>query len=210
MGVLRERMATALRLRGMSPVTQRMSLACGRRFAASHHRSPAAVNATAVRAFLDHRLRDRHLRPATLRVYGAALRVLYDATLGRPEVLRAIPYPRGVPEHVPTILSPAAVAHLLGAVPSLTHRALGMAAYGAGLRVSERCALTAADIDRARMRMQVREGKGATDRYVMRSPRVLATLRTYWRQRSRSRCSRGGRRPPRPQSPPPGGRSSTT
>jgi hypothetical protein len=62
MGVLRDRMATELRLRGMSPVTQRMYLACVRRFAAYHHRSPEALGEPEVRAFLDHLLRDRRMR----------------------------------------------------------------------------------------------------------------------------------------------------
>ncbi len=43
MGVLHDRMATDLRLRGMSPVTQRMYLRCARALAAYHHRSPAAL-----------------------------------------------------------------------------------------------------------------------------------------------------------------------
>jgi hypothetical protein len=50
MGVLRERKATELRLRGRSPVTQRMYLACVRRFAAYHRRSPVALGAAEVRA----------------------------------------------------------------------------------------------------------------------------------------------------------------
>jgi integrase/recombinase XerD len=123
------------------------------------------------------------MRPATLRVYGAALRSLYDATLGRPEVMRRVPYPRRAPEHVPEILSPAEVAQLLGALRSLKHRARVMTAYGAGLRVNELCALTAEDIDSARMLVRVRDGKGAKDRYVMLRPRLLATLRASWRQR---------------------------
>jgi site-specific recombinase XerD len=176
-------MATELRLRGMSPITQRMYLGCVERFAAYHHRSPAAVGEPEVRAFLDHLLRDRGMRPTTLRVYGAALRFLYDTTLERPEVMRRIPYPRGVPARLPDVLSQAEVAHLLAAAPSLKHRAMMMAAYGAGLRVSELCALTAEDIDSARMLVRVRDGKGAKDRYVMLSPRLLATLRAYWRQR---------------------------
>jgi site-specific recombinase XerD len=143
MGVLRERMAADLRRRGMSPVTQRMYLACVRRFAAYHHRSPAALGETAVRAFLDHLVRDRRMSPATLRVHGAALRFLYDVTLSRPDVVRRVPYPRHVPERLPEILSPAEVEQLLGALRSLKHRAMVMAAYGAGLRVSELCALTA-------------------------------------------------------------------
>jgi site-specific recombinase XerD len=160
-------MATDLRLRGMSPVTQRMYLACVRRFAAYHHRSPTALGETEVRAFLDHLVRERRMSPATLRVYGAALRFLYHGTLGRPDVVRRVPYPRRVPERLPEILSPAEVEQLLGALRSLKHRAMVMVAYGAGLRVSELCALTATDIDSARMLIRVRAGKGDKDRYVM-------------------------------------------
>jgi site-specific recombinase XerD len=99
------------------------------------------------------------------------------------EVVERIHYPRRVTERVPEILSPGEVAQLLGAVRRLKHRALLMVAYGAGLRVSELCALRAADIDRARMVIRVRAGKGDKDRYVMLSPTLLATLRAYWRER---------------------------
>jgi site-specific recombinase XerD len=56
-----------------------------------------------------------------------------------------------------------------------------MACYGAGLRISEAVALKIADIDSARMLLRVQQGKGAKDRYVMLSPRLLAVLRAYWR-----------------------------
>jgi integrase len=91
-------------------------------------RLPVTLGEPEVRAFLDHLLRDRQMRPATLRVYAAALRFLYDATLGRPEVMCRVPYRRRAPEHVPEILSPAEVAQLLGAVRSLKHRAMVMTA----------------------------------------------------------------------------------
>jgi site-specific recombinase XerD len=56
-----------------------------------------------------------------------------------------------------------------------------MACYGAGLRISEAVALKIPDIDSARMLLRVEQGKGAKDRYVMLSPRLLAVLRCYWR-----------------------------
>jgi site-specific recombinase XerD len=176
-------MAVDLRLRGMSPVTQRMYLGCAQRFAAYHHEAPTALGEAEVRAFLDHLVRERHVSRATHGVYVAALHFLYGVTLERPDVVRRIPYPRRVAERLPEILSPGEVEQLLAAVGSLKHRAMVMVAYGAGLRVSELCALTAADIDSARMLIRVRAGKGDKDRYVMLSTRLLATLRAYWRQR---------------------------
>lgn len=56
-----------------------------------------------------------------------------------------------------------------------------MCAYGSGLRVSEACALTPADIDSKRMVIHVREGKRSRDRYVMLGGRLLEALREWWR-----------------------------
>jgi integrase/recombinase XerD len=49
--------------------------------------------------------------------------------------------------------------------------------------VSEVCALQLADIESAsdRMCLKIRQGKGGQDRYTLLSPRLLDTLRRYWR-----------------------------
>ena len=183
MGQLRERMAVDLRLRGMSPVTQRMYLGCAERFVAFHRRSPKQLGEAEIRAFLDHLVRRKQVARSTHAVYVAALHFLYRTTLDRPDEVQRIPYPRRVGVRLPVVLSLGEVEQLLGAVRSIKHRAMVMVAYGAGLRVSELLSLTAADIDSKRMLIRVRAGKGDKDRYVMLSARLLATLRAYWRQR---------------------------
>ena len=141
MGRLRDRMAVDLRLRGMSPVTQRMYLGCVERFVVYHHRrSPKALGEAEIRAFLDHLVVERQLSRSTQRVHVAAIRFLYEVTLDRPFTVQRIPFPRRDGERLPVILSVAEVERLLSVQPAESPCDL-MTLYGAGLRVSEVCAL---------------------------------------------------------------------
>jgi site-specific recombinase XerD len=85
------------------------------------------------------------------------------------------------PKQLPVVLSPEEIEHFFRHVPSLKYRAVLMACYGAGLRISEAVALRVIDIDSKRNLIRVQQGKGAKDRYAMLSPRLLAVLRVYWR-----------------------------
>ena len=194
MGTLRDRMETDCRLKGFRRATQDVYLRCVGRFAAHFGRSPAVLGEAEIRAFLDYLVREQKVAPSTHRVYVAALAFLYyRVTLERPEAVAKIPYPR-VPVPLPDILSPTEIAQLLAATRSLKHRAILMTAYGAGLRVSEICALHVTDIDSERMLIHVGDGKGGNDRYVMLSAQLLTVLRAHW-QRSRP-PARGRSRPP--------------
>jgi integrase/recombinase XerD len=61
------------------------------------------------------------------------------------------------------------------------YRAMVMTLYATGLRRAELCRLKVADIDSERMVIHVRQGKGGRDRDVLLSPKLLETLREYWR-----------------------------
>jgi site-specific recombinase XerD len=125
-------------------------------------------------------LKEKRRSPRTVNVHIAALRVLYDITLQRPEVMANIRQVR--PQHrQPTIPSGQQVRALLDAAPSLKHRAMFMLLYGAGLRVSEMLALTTADIDSARMVLHLRATKNRHDRIVPLPPMALDALRAYWK-----------------------------
>jgi integrase/recombinase XerD len=54
-----------------------------------------------------------------------------------------------------------------------------MTLYGTGLRRAEVARLQIGDIDRERMVIHVRGGKGRKDRYVMLSPKLLLELDQY-------------------------------
>ena len=179
MGMLRDRMICDLKLRGLSVETQRAYLSCVRQLAKYFRRSPDKLGEEKVRQFLRHLVEERRLSASSRSVYVSAFKFFYQVTLRRPEVVLAIPYPKR-PKKLPDVLAREEVERLLAATHSLKHRALFMAVYGAGLRISEACSLKATDIDRERMLIHVRGGKGAKDRYVMLSPRLLSCLEEYW------------------------------
>ena len=81
------------------------------------------------------------------------------------------------PRKAPVVLSEEEVARLLEAALGLKYKAALSVAYGAGLRVSEVANLKVSDIDSQRMTLQVEQGKGQRDRYVMLSPQLLELLR---------------------------------
>jgi integrase/recombinase XerD len=111
----------------------------------------------------------------------ALSRFLYRTTLGRPEALPFIPFGKK-PKTLRTVLSQDEVVRLLDAAPPGSTRVLLQVAYGCGLRLEELLHLRVSDIDSARMVVHVRLGKGAKDRLVPLSQRLLQELRSYWRQ----------------------------
>ena len=79
------------------------------------------------------------------------------------------------------MLSPEEVLEFLSCVGNTKHRTILTTCYAAGLRISEAVRLKPTDIDGKRMVIRIEQGKGQKDRYTMLSPRLLETLRAYWR-----------------------------
>jgi integrase len=123
----------------------------------------------------------RKLAPSSIVVTTAALRFFYNVTLKRGWNLEAsIPAPKQ-PKKLPVVLSRGEVLHFLGCVDDIKHQTILTTCYAAGLRISEAVRLKASSLDNQRMVIRVAQGKGHKDRYVMLSPKLLDTLRDYWR-----------------------------
>jgi integrase/recombinase XerD len=194
---LRKRMQEELQRRNYSESTTICYLRQITEFAEHFGRSPAQLGPEEIKQFQLYLVQEKKVSWATYIQTTAALRFLYVKTLGRTFMAGKIPYPKR-PKHLPTVLSQEDIERMLNAARSLKHRALMMALYGAGLRVSEACRLTIEDIDSSRMILHVRQSKGNKDRDVMLSPVLLETLRLYWK-----RCRPGcwlfpGKRPDKP------------
>ena len=181
---LRGEMDDAMVLRGFAPRTREAYLACVTALAQHYHRSPDGLDTAAIQSYLLHLIKEKKLAYASVNQAVCAFRFLFDAVLGHKTLALEIPMAK-VPKRLPQILSREEVSRLFAASASLRGRTVLMTTYAAGLRVSEVCALQVADIESApdRMCLKVRQGKGGQDRYTLLSPRLLETLRLYWRDR---------------------------
>jgi site-specific recombinase XerD len=149
-------------------------------FARYFGKPPERLGPEHIREYQVHLFRDRKLAASTVEGRAAALRFLFVKTLRRPYLPDHIPFPKR-PRRLPIVLSPEEVALLIDSAKNLMHRAILMTLYATGLRRAELCRLKVADIDSDRMMIHVREGKGGRDRDVLLSPKLLETLREYWR-----------------------------
>jgi len=180
MGVLRDRMVHDLRLRGYAPGTVDRYVNAAQRFADFFPgRAPGRLVRADVRRWVEH-LERSGIGPQRLRAQFAALRFLYGKTLGRPEVVSFLSWPKER-ERLLVVLSPGEVSRLLESLETLKYRVLFTTVYATGLRISEACRLQTADVDAQRGVIHVRYGKGGKERLVTLSDKLLQTLRAYWR-----------------------------
>ena len=178
---LRERMLEDMKVRNLAPNTQASYIQGVSMFARHFGRSPETIGPQEIRSYQVYLTTEKKLAPGTIAISNAALRFLYNVTLQRHWVLEdVIPMPQ-IPDTLPVVLSPEEVLEFLECVPHLKHRTILTTCYAAGLRISEAVHLKPADIDSQRMVIRVEQGKGQKDRYVMLSPRLLETLRHWWR-----------------------------
>src|SRR5204862_3670353 len=127
-----------------------------------------------------HLFQDKKLDAGTVQQHVAALRFFFVKTLKRHYLLEDIPQPKRH-RKLPEILSPDEVARLIDSASNLFHRAMLMTLYSTGMRRAELCHLKVEDIDSVRMLVHIRHGKRNRDRDVPLSPKLLDTLREYWR-----------------------------
>lgn len=182
MSTLRQRMNEAMVLRGFAERTKATYLACISGLAKYYGRSPDQLDAAAIQAYLLHLISERKLAYASVNQAVCAIRFLFAVVLGQQEVAFDIPMAK-VPKRLPQILTREEIGHLLAHGRDIRARTLLTTTYAAGLRLSEVCNLQLSDIESSpeRMCLKVRQGKGGKDRYTLLSPRLLETLRLYWR-----------------------------
>ena len=177
---LRQRMTEDMQVRNLALNTQTSYVQQVSLFARHFDKSPEQLGPEDIRAYQVYLTNEKKLAPGSVLIAVAALRFLYKVSLKKDWTFEdVIPAPKK-PQKLPVVLSPEEVLQFLGCVGSTKHRAILTTCYAAGLRISEAVHLKPSDIDSQRMVIRVEQGKGQKDRYVMLSPKLLETLRSYW------------------------------
>ena len=175
-----KKLATDIRLRGMSEGTVVAYCTQAAYFMKYFNKSADAMGEKEFRIFLEYLNREKHLKPSTFNNYNSALRFLFEVTLEQNLNYKRIPRKR-LPSKVPDALSREEVLHFLEAIDDLRYKAIFSIIYGSGLRLSEVETLRIQDVDNQKMCLFISQAKGQKDRYVPLSPISLEDLRIYFK-----------------------------
>jgi integrase/recombinase XerD len=184
---LRKMMLEELQRRNLSKHTAEAYIRALRDYAAFYHLSPDRLGPEQIRKYQLHLMREKKLAPKSVLQKMAALKFFYAHVLKRSFRWEELPYPK-TRNPLPIILSQDEVKRIIDAAADLFQRAVLMTLYSTGVRCEELTHLTIKDIDSKRMMVRIRRGKGGKDRDVPLSPKLLETLREYWRWTKPQTC----------------------
>ena len=178
---LRAKYIRGLAIRGRAVRTQQAYTSFVTDLARFYKRSPDLISYEEVTVWIEHLIKQRHLAPSSVNIAVNAVRFLYGITLGRDTaaLMAAIPRMKRNTRRA-EVYAVSEVEMLLSAPSQPRDRAFLMTVYAGGLRLSEATHLQTSDIDRARLQLRVRHGKGAKERVLPLSQRLLQELKSYW------------------------------
>jgi len=178
---LRQRMLEELQRRNYSQATIDAYIPAVKEFADYFGKSPMLLGAEDVRRYQLYLINEKKLSPQTVRVRMSALRFLYWKTLKRRDLYFDDLLIPKAPKRLPVVLSPEEVIRLIEAASSLMHRTMLILLYATGIRRAEVRLLKVSDIDSHCMVIHIKQGKGQRDRDLPMTPKLLESLRDYWR-----------------------------
>ena len=180
MSVLRNKMIDQMLLKGLSERTQKSYLAAVCLLTKYYNLSPDKLNQQDIQNWLLYLVKERHLSPATCRVYLNAVRYFYLHVLHWPDCNLELITPKRK-QRIPDLLSVPEVRAIIANAPNPKSRTMLSVCYGCGLRVSELVALQVKHINGEQRVLQIIQGKGFKDRNIPLTNSLLTLLRDYWR-----------------------------
>src|SRR5467141_2484186 len=174
---LRAKYIRDLTVRGRASRTQLAYTRYVAELARYHKRSPELISYEEVTNWLYHLIKERQLSASSVNIAVSAVRFLYAVTVGREtlDLMASIPHMKRATRRA-EVYARSEIEAILTAPRQPRDRALLMTVYGCGLRISEATQLKTSDIDRARMQLRVRDGKGAKGRVLPLSERLLKSV----------------------------------
>jgi integrase/recombinase XerD len=188
MTALRAKYVRDLAIRGRALRTQQSYSSYVADLAGYYHRSPEQISYDEVATWLHYLIRERKQSASSVNIAVNAVRFLYGITLQRnvDALMAAIPRMKRNTRRA-EVYARSEIEAILTAPAQPRDRAFLMTVYASGLRLSEATHLQTKDIDRARMQLRVRQGKGAKERVLPLSQRLLQELEQYWRAQRKGR-----------------------
>lgn len=181
MGLLRDRMIIDMTLASLTDSTQEAYLAAVVDLCKHYNnRPPGSINEVELKNYFMHLIKVRKLARPTIRQKYCGIRFFFTNTLGKPFPMfdfMKIPHEK----KLPTVLSKREVKTAIAGVADPIYAMALKTTYVNGFRISETLSLRTGDVDRERMTLKVRLGKGSKDRYVPLCPALLEVLEKYWR-----------------------------
>lgn len=179
MGRLRDRMIKDMELKNLSRRTIKTYLYWVRQYTMHYGKSPDLLGDEEIRDYLYYILKEKKASQASMNQAYSALKFFYVRTLQREWNGSKIPRSK-IPKKLPVVLSQDEIQRIFSSTKSLKHLTALMVIYSGGLRVGEAVKLKVSDIDRERMSIHIRQGKGFKDRYTILGERTLEVIRDYW------------------------------
>jgi integrase/recombinase XerD len=180
-GYLTDRLAGDLRIRNRAPRTIDAYTYHAERFADFIQKPLDLATVEDVRNFQLYLIDTKKLAYSSFNQAVCALRFLYTHTIRVSWPVTMVPFGKR-PKTLPVVLGRQEVDQLLRCTKNLKQRIFLTTLYATGMRFSEAANLRIADLDSQRMQIRITHGKGAKQRQVPLSPRLLSELRSYWTQ----------------------------
>jgi site-specific recombinase XerD len=193
MTTLRKKYLRDLTIRGKAERTRHSYTTYVAELAKFYKKSPDLLSYDQVADWILHLIEDRRLSSSSVNIAVCAVRFLYAVTLERDvaELFAKIPRMKRETKRAHAY-SRKEIEAILSAPSQPRDRAFLMTVYACGLRLMEACCLHVTDIDRELMQIRVRHGKGAKERVLPISPRLLEELGDYWRKQRKGHFGEKG------------------
>ncbi len=174
-----EKLRAELRLSGFSQNTVETYSILVKEFLLSTRKNPAELDEQDLKKFL-LQLLDSGRKKTTANLARAALVFYYRNVLGKQVEVKSIKTEKKIPE----VLTPEEVKKLLQACDNPLHELIIEFLYSTGVRLSELVNMKIKDIDWQEGMGWVRGGKGAKDRRIILSKKLLEKLKDFVKGRN--------------------------